>query len=227
MSLIVHLPLTLLVCLIILAAAIVLLADYLALKLLGFLKSSRRNVIKFLSIELLLTLLLSVVTFHWHIPGWLNLLLILANVYVWVMLLKHYLPSGFKVSKAIFSYVLSYVFISVFSIILAAIVISRVVQSYQINGNSLAPAYKNGDRVLVYKFNKRPALNEAVVYINSNNQQTAGRIEGTPGELIGKPLANTGADGDAKYRLGANQYFLVPGGIINSSSIVGTIGIKL
>lgn len=233
-----QLPLILIIILIILALVIVVFADWLALRIFG-LKTARTNLAKIVSVEILVTLAASAVTSKG--PGLVNLLFFIVDVAVWVLLIKRYITDKYSLGKAIGSYLVSYLFIFAFSLVVAIVMLGSFVQTFDISGNSMAPALNNNDKALVYKFEKHPSKNQIIVYRTDTGTQALGRVRGTPGQWlcnvsgqVKMPVQN-GNGTEIPCSLNAGQYLVtvdnasynIPPRIINSSSIVGTIGPKL
>ncbi len=234
-----HLSFFLIALLVVVGLAIVTLCLWLSLKIFG-LKPNRANLYKIVGYEvafLAITGLLGSVT-SGGLAALFNLLSLIGGIVLWVTLLKRFAPDRYKLGRAIGSYITSYVLGTVAATVLAIMGIAFFAQVYKIDGESMAPALKANQTVLVYKFNKQPDNNTAIVYRTSKGTQALGRVHGLPGQSV----AITGGvevEGNlqevSSFTLNDNQYYVtvdnasynIPPRIISADSIVGTIGQKL
>lgn len=235
-----HLSFFLIALLVVVGLAIVALCLWLSLKIFG-LKPNRANLYKIIGYEvgfLAITGLLGSVTSD-GVAALFNLLSLIGGIVLWVVLLKRFAPDRYRLGRAIGSYITSYVFGSVVAVALAIMGIAFFAQVYKIDGESMAPALKANQTVLVYKFEKKPDNNTAIVYRTSKGTQALGRVHGLPGQSVAITGGRIEVEGKlqevSSFTLSNNQYYVtsdnasynIPPRIISADSIVGTIGPKL
>jgi signal peptidase I len=231
-----HISLLLIGLLVIFGLAIVVLCLWLSLKMFGV-KTDRPNLYKIVGYEaafLAATSVIGSVT-DGGLTVLFDLLFLVGGIVLWVGLLKRFAPHRYSLGRAIGSYITSYVCASVVALAVAIMGIAFFAQVYTINGDSMAPALKADQTVLIYKFEKHPKKGDVIVYKNAETGgQALGRIEGLSGETVTR-TAGTGIIGASLYTLGSTEYYVttdntsynIPPRIINADSIVGTIGPKL
>ncbi len=233
-----HLPFILILIFVVVALVLVAFADWLALQIFG-LKTTKANLAKIVGIEVLLTAATSFIGTVKNAPGAVSLLLLIVDAIIWAALIKHYIADRYSVGRAIGSYITSYLLILGFSLVAAIVMLASFVQTFAINGDSMAPALHSDDKVLVYKFEKRPSDNAIIVYKTGTGVHALGRVHGIPGQSVsissGQVVVAGQTESIKSYTLGSNQYYVtsdnvsynIPPRIINGSSIIGIIGPKL
>jgi signal peptidase I len=235
-----HLSFFIIALLVVIGLAIATLCLWLSLKIFG-LKPNRANLYKIVGYEvafLAITGLLGSVT-GGGLAALFNLLSLIGGIVLWVVLLKRSTPDKYRLGRAIASYITSYVFGSVVAIVLAIMGIAFFAQAYKIDGESMSPTLKANQTVLVYKFEKKPDNNAALVYRNSKGVQALGRVHGLPGQSVAITSGSVEVEGNMQqvtsFTLSDNQYYVtadnasynIPPRVISADSIVGTIGPKL
>jgi signal peptidase I len=235
-----HLSIFLIALLIGLGLAIVVFSLWLSLKIFG-LKSDGGNLRKLVGIEAVFLVLTSLAGSKsgGGLGPLFNLLFLVGGVVLWAVLLKRFAASKYSLGRAIGSYATSCVFALLLSLAGAILGIAFFAQVYKIDGDSMAPALKADQTVLVYKFEKHPDNNAMVVYRNSKGSQVLGRVHGTPGQAVAIQSGSVEVNGNLQvansFTLESNQYYVtadnaaynIPPRIIDGSNIVGTIGPKL
>lgn len=234
-----HLSFFLIALLVVVSLAILTLLLWLSLKIFG-LKPNGANLYKILGYEvafLAITVALGTVT-GGGVAALFNLLSLIGGIVLWVVLVKRFAPDKYGLGRAIGSYITSYVFGSVIAVVLAITAIAFFAQVYKIDGDSMAPALKANQTVLVYKFEKKPDNNAAIVYRNSNGVQALGRVQGLPGQSVAIIGGRVEVEGDlqevSSFTLSDSQYYVtadntsynIPPRVITADTIVGTIGPK-
>jgi len=165
----------------------------------------------------------------------LNFVFLVAGVSLWAMLIKHYLPDKYSAGKAVGSYFTSYVFATGFVLVISLICLAIGGQVFIVDGNSMSPALKANQTVLVYKFEKHPKKDDVIIYKNLQTGKNAfGRVQGVPGDSV---TLTSGPDIAAmsEHRLGPTEYYVttdnksynIPPKIIQTNSIIGTVGPEL
>ncbi len=201
-------PISLILVFTLIGLAVVAFSEWLALHIFS-LKTSKSKLAKIISIEAIFTILTSILAFSLSVPGIVNLVLVALSIFIWTALIKHLAVNNYSVGRAIGSYVTSFFFTIVFFVVLAGVTLGSVIQTFNINGNSLAPALNNMDEALVYKFERRPSDNATIVYELASGEDVVGRVEGTPGQhiSISTIVVIDGIYQSLKtYTLGSNQY---------------------
>jgi signal peptidase I len=168
----------------------------------------------------------------------LSLLSLIGGAVLWIMLLKRFAPQSYTLGRAIGAYITGYVFASVIALVAAIVGIAFFAQIYKIDGNSMAPALKANQTVLVYKFDKQPDNNMLIVYRTDKGTQALGRVRGLPGQSVvingGRVEVAGKLQEVSSFTLGDNQYYVttdnasysIPPRIVTADSIAGTIGPK-
>lgn len=235
-----HLSFFLIALLVVLGLAIVTFCLWLSLKIFR-LKPDRSNLYKIVGFEaafLTVTSLIGSIT-NGGLAGLFNLLFLIGGVLLWVVLLKRFAPHRYSIGRAIGSYITSYVFASAVAVVVAIMGIAFFAQVYKVDGDSMAPALKANQTVLVYKFEKQPDNNSAIVYRTSKGTQALGRIHGLPEQSVAITGGHVEVEGNlqevSSFKLSNNQYYVtsdnasynIPPRIISADSIVGTVGPKL
>ncbi len=235
-----HLPFILLALLVIVAIVIVTFCLWLSLKIFG-LKPDRNNLAKIVAAEMLFTAvtsLLGIVT-KGGVAAIFNLLYLVGGFVLWIVLLKHYAASRYSIGRAIGSYIISYVLILVLSLVAAIMFITLFAQVFKIDGDSMAPALRANNTVLVYKFEKHPSDNSVIVYRTKTGTHALGRVHGTPGQSVyitsGRVEVQGNIQNTSSYTLHSSQYYVTADNtaydisprIINHADIIGTVGPKL
>ncbi len=236
-----HLPFILIVLLTLIVAIVsVTLCLWLSLKIFG-LKPDRSNLTKIVAAEMLFTVvtsLPSLVTKD-EVAAMFNLLSLVGSFVLWFVLLKRFAASRYSIGRAIGSYITSYILILVLALLAAIMFVALFAQVFKIDGDSMAPAFRANNTVLVYKFEKHPKDNSVVVYRTKTSARALGRVHGTPGQSVSIPSGRVEVQGNiqnaSSYTLSSSQYYVtydnatynIPPRIINNSDIIGTIGPKL
>ena len=133
---------------------------------------------------------------------------------VWHKLLnRYYAPVG--IGKSLGAYIIAGVISTVVSVVIAIGAIGFV-QSYKIDGNSMNPALRSGDTVLIYKRGKQLEINKIAIYDYKNNGKggkAIGRILDTPGQTVSIKTDYVGVDGTlakpSEYTLKDGEHYIV------------------
>jgi signal peptidase I len=226
----------LIVAIIIQGLAIVAFCLWLSLRVFG-LKASRAMLAKIIGLEAVFLVLVSLIG---HIVGGaLELLLLIGGAILWAKLLKRFVPHKYSPRQAIGSYITGYILALIISLAAAILGITFFARSYKIDGNSMAPALKANQRVIVYKFEKKPGNKAIIVYNTSSGKQALGRVHGVPGQSVAIPAGYVDVNGQFQemnyFTLSKDQYYVtsdnitynIPPRVISTDNIVGTVGPKL
>lgn len=209
---------------------------WLSLKLFG-LKADKNSSAKIVGLEAVFLVLVGLIgsTTKGSISTLFSLLFIFGGVVLWVMFLKRFASSKYSLGRAIGSYVVGYIFTTVVAVAVAILGIVFFAQVFKIDGDSMAPALKANQTVLVYKFEKHPNKGDVIVYTNQETgKQALGRVQGMPGETV-TVTAGSGVAAASERKLDSTEYYVItdnvsyhiPNRVIKADSIVGTIGPKL
>ena len=218
-----------------LSLAIITLCLSLSLKLLR-LKTNSNSLIKIVGFEALFLILVGIICSITNgiVAALLNLLLLFGGVILWTMLLKSFAPNDYSFGRAMGSYILSYIIAAAITVVIAILGIILFAQVFKINGDSMSPALKANQTVLVYKFQKLPHKGDVVVYKNQETgKQVLGRVQGGPGETV-TMSAGPGIAAMSQVMLSNNEYYVTgdnasyrTNNVIEANSIIGVVGPKL
>ena len=164
---------------------------------------------------------------------------ILFSVALWVFFLRRMVKENYSGIRAAVAYLLYFTYSILAAVVVAFITIPFFAQAYKITSESMSPALKNNDMVILFKINKSPSNNEIIVYKKADGAQVIGRVKGQPNSTVtvegGKVEIGGTVRNETSEKLDASQYYVtvdnaasnIPPRVISKSSIVGEVGSKL